>query len=463
MTENVAADGTGQSAGKVARRAIVAASVGTAIEWYDFFIYGTVAALLFGELFFPEMSPLAGTLAAFGTFAVGFIARPLGAVVLGHYGDRIGRKNVLAFTLVLMGGATLLIGLMPTYATIGVWAPVLLSVLRFLQGIGVGGEYGGAIGMAAEYAPIRRRGFYSSWPMMGVPAGLVLSTLVLLLTNQLLSAGQFSGWGWRTPFLLGGALAVVGLVIRLKLDETPVFREVLENNAQSKLPAAELLREQPTRLMSAIGMWLAVTVVFWVTTVFHLSYLTQQLGVSQTSALFVSVIAALAALAVCGAAGALGDRLGRRKVILAGASWIVVTAFPALMLIDTGDFWLILLGTVCLQAGCFTVAGPLAALLPEMFGTKVRYSGISLGIGVATLIGGAVTPSLATVLVAASGGRSWGVSLLLIGVGLVALVALRGSGRGASVTEFTADDGPRSPGAGPRARPVVPSTGTDAS
>jgi MFS family permease len=259
------------------RKVALASFIGTAIEWYDYFLYGTAAALVFNQLFFPEFSPLAGTLASFATFAVGFFARPVGGVVFGHFGDRIGRKTMLVLTLLIMGVATFLIGLLPTYETIGVWAPILLVVLRIFQGFGVGGEWGGAVLMAVEHSPRGRRGFYGSWPQMGVPAGLLLGTLAVYLF-ALLPEEQFLAWGWRVPFLLSIVLVGVGLYIRLAIAESPAFRQVQESNTTAPMPIVDVLRTYPKAVLIAMGLRVAENGSFYVFSVFVLAYVTEQLG-----------------------------------------------------------------------------------------------------------------------------------------------------------------------------------------
>ncbi|MGH3145153.1 MAG: MFS transporter, partial [Rubrobacter sp.] len=249
-----------------ARRVAFASFLGTTIEWYDFFIYGTAAALVFGQLFFPEFSSLAGTLAAFATFAVGFIARPLGGVVFAHFGDRVGRKPMLVWSLMIMGTATLLMGFLPGFETIGVWAPILLVVLRFVQGFGVGGEWGGAALMAVEHAPEGRRGFYGSWPQVGVPTGLVLGTVVFAIVSASVSDAQFAAWGWRIPFLLSALLIVVGLFIRLKISESPVFERVMEKQEEAQMPVLEAVKTYPKTIALATGSFIGTHATFYVAT-----------------------------------------------------------------------------------------------------------------------------------------------------------------------------------------------------
>ena len=297
----------------------VASMIGTTIEWYDFFLYGTAAALIFNRLFFPTFDPLVGTLASFGTYTVGFVARPIGGIVIGHYGDRIGRKSMLVLTLLIMGVATFGIGLLPTYAQVGPWAAVSLVVLRLAQGFAVGGEWGGAVLMAVEHAPAGRRGFYGSWPQLGVPAGLLLSTAVFAQFARL-PEDQFLSWGWRVPFLLSLLLVGVGLIIRLQIQETPAFTRLKAAQTEARRPIIELLRSQRKEVLLAMGARLAENGAFYIYTVFVLVYGTQKVGLDRQTVLNGVLIAAACALVAIPVCGALSDRLGRRPVYLFGAS-----------------------------------------------------------------------------------------------------------------------------------------------
>lgn len=281
----------GQVSENSIRKVALASFIGTAIEWYDYFLYGTAAALVFGTLFFPDSDPAIGTLLAFATFGVGFFARPLGGIVFGHFGDKVGRKAMLVTTLLIMGIATTLIGFLPTYATIGVWAPILLVALRILQGFGVGGEWGGAVLMAVEHSPRGRRGFYGSWPQMGVPAGLLLGTAMLYLF-ALLPEEQFLSWGWRVPFLLSIVLVGVGLYIRLAIEESPAFQRVQESNTTARMPIIDVLRTYPKAVLIAMGLRVAENGSFYVFSVFVLAYVTSQLGLPNSTILIGVMIAA---------------------------------------------------------------------------------------------------------------------------------------------------------------------------
>ncbi|MEU6914101.1 MFS transporter [Streptomyces olindensis] len=395
------------------RRVAVSGLLGTAVEFYDFLVYGTVAALVFGELFFPQADPAVGTIAAFGTFAAGYLARPLGGIVFGHFGDRLGRKSMMLLTMVLMGCGSFLIGLLPTYDAIGVWAPVLLVALRVVQGIAIGGEWGGAMLMVvehAEHAQGSRRGLWSSFTQLGAPLGSVLSAGVVTLVATL-PDDDFRSWGWRVPFLLSIVLLAVGLFVRLKVAESPLFAQV-KREPVDKPPIVEVLRRPKPVLLAAcvgIGAFTAQSLL----TSFMISYAVDQ-GYTRPQVLTAVTVASCVALAVLPAASALSDRVGRRPVVLAGAVASAALAFPVLALVDSGSPGLLILA-LALGHGVAqsTMYGPLGALLTEMFGTRVRYTGASLGYQGATLIGAGFSPLIAGSLLASFGGGSAPVSLLL--------------------------------------------------
>jgi metabolite-proton symporter len=382
------------------RKVIVASLIGTSLEWYDFFIYGTAAALVFNQLFFPSFEPLVGTLLAFTTYAVGFIARPLGGLVFGHYGDRIGRKNVLVVTLILMGVATFAIGLLPTYATIGVWAPILLVALRFLQGLGLGGEWGGAVLMTLESGGANRRGLNASWPQVGVPLGLLLANGILALMGALTEEPAFLSWGWRVPFLLSGLLVLVGLWIRLTIAESPLFREVEESQTRAGAPIMEVLRRYPKQVLLAIGARVGVDVAFYTFVLFITTYVATYLKLPRNYALNAVLIAAAIQVVLIPFFGSLSDRLARRPVYLAGAIGAAVWVFVFFTLLDTGQFWLIVLATVVALVLHAAMYGPQAAFISEMFPTKVRYTGASMGYQLAGIFGGALAPIISVALLA---------------------------------------------------------------
>jgi MHS family shikimate/dehydroshikimate transporter-like MFS transporter len=414
----------GQRAGKTRSiKAVVAASfIGTTIEWYDFFLYGTAAALVFDKLFFPEAEPLVGTLLAFSTYAVGFAARPLGGIVFGHFGDRIGRKSMLVASLLIMGIATILIGCLPTYSAIGVFAPILLVVLRFAQGIGVGGEWGGAVLMSTEHAPKGRRGFFGSWPQMGVPAGLLISTLVFMLVQSATTEAAFESWGWRVPFLASAILVVVGLVIRLKLMESPAFERVKETETQAEKPIVDVVRKYPRDVITAMGMRVAENGAFYVLTVFTLAYGEDELGLEKNTMLTGVIIAAAIGLITVPLWGWLSDRVGRKPLYLAGAVITTLWAFPLFGLMDTKSPVLIWLAiAVGVNLGHDLMYGPQAAYFSELFGTRVRYSGASLGYQLASVFAGGFAPLIATALLAAGGASL--VALYVTGLGLITVVA----------------------------------------
>ena len=381
-----------------ARKVGVASLIGTSLEWYDFFIYGTAAALVFNKLFFPSFEPLVGTLLAFTTYAVGFIARPLGGVVFGHYGDRLGRKNVLVVTLLLMGISTFGIGVLPTHATIGVWAPVLLVLLRFLQGLGLGGEWGGAVLMTLESGNPQRRGLNASWPQVGVPIGLLLANAVLSLIGAVTTAEAFLAWGWRVPFLLSGLLVLVGLWIRLTIAESPLFRDVQVSQAKAAAPIVEVLRRYPKQVLLAIGARVGVDVAFYTFVLFITTYVATYLGLPRQYALNAVLIAAAIQVAAIPFFGHLSDRFARRPVYLFGAIGAAVWVFVFFALIDTGQFALILLAAVVALIFHAAMYGPQAAFIAEMFPTKVRYTGASMGYQLAGILGGALAPIISVAL-----------------------------------------------------------------
>ncbi|WP_068924351.1 MFS transporter [Planobispora rosea] len=409
-------------AGSQSRRVIVASLIGTSLEWYDFFLYGSAAALVFDKLFFPTFEPLTATLLALLTYAVGFVARPLGGVVAGHFGDRVGRKNVLVATLLLMGISTFLIGLVPGYATIGVAAPLLLVALRFLQGLGLGGEWGGAVLMSIEHGDPRRRGFNASWPQVGVPLGNLLAAGALGVLSATLSEDAFLTWGWRIPFLLSGVLVVVGLWIRLRIVESPLFAEVEQTGRKARMPLLEVVRTHPRELASAFLARIGVDVAFYTFVTYSLSYVSTTLGLDRGVALNAVLIGSAVQLFLIPLFGALSDRVGRRPVYLAGAAATAIWVFAFFPLLDTGSFPVIALASIVALACHAAMYGPQAAFIAELFSTRLRYSGASMGYQLAGIVGGALAPIIALQLL-----ETFGVTLA-ISLYVVAALALTAAG-----------------------------------
>jgi metabolite-proton symporter len=404
-------------------RVVLASLIGTTIEWYDFFLYGTAAALVFNQLFFPTLDPLAGTMASFATYAVGFFARPVGGIVFGHFGDRMGRKSMLVTTLMMMGLATFLIGVLPTYDQVGVTAPVLLVGLRFVQGFGVGGEWGGAVLMVVEHGHRGQRGWYASWVQAGVPAGLLLANAVFIVFS-LLPDDVFLRWGWRVPFLFGIALLGVGLFIRLQIVESPLFTKVLARNEQSRVPFFEVLRRHPRNVLLAMGARMADNGTFYIFTVFVLSYATIQLGVPRTVVLNGVLVAAAVQFLVIPIFGILSDRVGRRPVYMGGAAAVGAFAFPFFWMLDTGNMILIALSIVIALVAHAAMYAPQAAFFSELFGTHVRYTGASIGYQLAAPVSGGLAPLISIALLDWSGGQPWPVAvymIILCGITLVSV------------------------------------------
>jgi MFS family permease len=400
------------------RRAVVASTVGTTIEWYDFFLYNTAAALVFGPLFFNN-NEAGGVLLAFSTQFVGFAARPIGAAVFGHYGDRIGRKYSLVATLLLMGGATVLIGLLPTYETIGIAAPIILTLLRVLQGIGVGGEWGGSVLMAMEWGHRRQRGLMAAWPQTGVPIGLALGTAVVYF----FAGPEFLEWGWRVPFLASVVLIGIGLWVRLTVLESPAFAQVKSTGKVVKLPLTETLRTQWRDVVKALLVRTAEQAPFYLFTSFVLVYGTQQLKLQRADLLLYLILAACIGIVSVPFFGWLSDRLGRRIVYGAGVVLTGLYAFPYFALLDTRVGGLVLLGMILGLVFHDMMYGPQAALISESFGTGIRYTGAGLGYQLASITAGGPAPLIATAILAGTGGTTW-ISIYIIICALVSLAAL---------------------------------------
>ena len=419
--EKLGGESVGQevSPGKVA----LASAIGATIEWYDFFIFGTAAGLIFNQLFFTSLDPITGTLVAYLTFAVGFVARPVGSVIFGHYGDRIGRKTMLILTLFVVGAATFSIGLLPTYSSIGIWAPILLVVLRIAQGIGIGGEYGGAVLMAVEYAPEGRRGFYGSWPQVGVPAGLLLGTgafgLISLLPDE-----QFFAWGWRAVFLASIVLVALGLYIRLQILETPAFTRLREAQEEAQVPFMELLRAQPKELILGMGTRWIEGLMFNAYGVFVISYATSQLELTRTTVLIGVAVASAFGIVLVPIYGLLSDRFGRRVIYGAGVALFGLFAFPSFLLINTRQPILLWLSIVVALGLIYpAIYAPLAAFWSELFDTRVRYTGIGAVYQFSGILASGLTPTIATALLWYAGGEPWLFVGYMIVVALISLMA----------------------------------------
>ncbi|WP_228984352.1 MFS transporter [Streptomyces sp. DH12] len=401
-------------------RLAAASLAGTAIEFYDFFVYGTAAALVLGPLFFPTFSPVAGVLAAFGTFAVGFVSRPLGSVLFGHIGDRHGRRPVLFASLALTGAATVAVGCVPSYAVLGPAAPALLLLLRFLQGLGLGGEWGGAVLLAAEHAPARRRALWASFPQVGPAVGFLLANGVMLALSAGLSDEAFRAWGWRVPFWAAGLLALGGLLLRSSLAETPQFRELAASGTRAGSPLAEVVRGHWRLVLLTAGALAVGYAVFYAVSTWALAYGTERLGVDRT----VMLGCVMAAVAVKGAltpfVALLADRYGRRPMCLAGCAASALWMFPMVGLLHTARPLLMFAGILGALLAFVTMFAVVAAYLPELYEPRVRCTGAAVGYNLAGVLGGALTPMVATA-VSGGAGPPWGVAAYLTGIALLSL------------------------------------------
>jgi MFS family permease len=405
------------------RKAAVASTIGTTIEWYDFFLYGTAAALVFPAVFFPGESVVAGTLASFSTQFVGFAARPVGAAIFGHVGDRLGRKGALIATLSLMGTATALMGVLPGYNSIGVWAPILLTLLRIVQGIGVGGEWGGSVLMSMEWGSRKRHGFMASLPQMGVPIGLLLATLAVRLVTAVTGPAAFDAWGWRIPFLISVVLVGIGFYVRLAVLETPHFAQVKQQGTVSRRPVLEVIRTQPRAILTSAFVRMAEQAPFYLFITFVLAYGTKELSLQRGQLLDDTLIAAAIGLVSVPFFGYLSDLVGRRVVYGAGIVAMAIFAFPYYRLLNTRDSTLVLLAIVLSLVVHDIMYGPQAALISETFGTGVRYSGAGLGYQLASVVAGGPAPLIATAILARTGSSTW-ISLYIVGCAVVSFIAL---------------------------------------
>ncbi|GAA3004035.1 MFS transporter [Actinokineospora diospyrosa] len=407
-------------------RIVGASLIGTTIEWYDFFLYTSAAALVFNKLFFPTADPLTGTLLAFLTYAVGFMARPIGGLIFGHYGDRIGRKRLLVLSLLLMGGSTFAMGLLPTYAAIGAAAPILLTVLRLVQGFALGGEWGGAVLIVSEHGSPERRGFWASWPQCGAPGGNLLATGVLALLATVQSDATFLAWGWRVPFLLSGVLVLIGLWIRLTVTESPVFLDAqakAAQHAEPHVPVVEVFRNSWQRVLVTIGARMAENVSYYIITAFILVYVTTGLGLAKTIGLNAVMIGSAVHFVSIPLWGALSDRLGRRPVYLFGAVAMAVWAFVFFALLNTRSPGVIILAATVGLTLHGAMYGPQAAFFSEQFPTRVRYTGLSVGGQLSSIAAGALAPLIATALFQRYG-STLPVSLYLVGMCAITTVAV---------------------------------------
>ncbi len=404
------------------RKAVIAATVGTTIEWYDFFIYGTAAGLVFGKLYFPNSDPLTATLAAFGTYFIGFIGRPIGAAIFGHYGDRIGRKATLIATLMCMGIATFLIAFVPTYESIGIWGAVILTVLRMLQGIGVGGEWGGSVLLAMEWSRTHgQRGLVASWPQFGVPCGLFLANLAILAFSSW-SGDQFLTWGWRIPFALSIILVGIGLWIRLGILETPVFQQLLNNKKIEKAPILEVIKKQPREIILSALLRMAEQAPFYIFTAFVFAYAVGTLHMERNFILIAVLVASCVSFITIPLSGHISDRIGRRKMYLIGAATTGVFGFLYFGMVDTAAPLLVFVAIVLSLIPHDMQYGPQAALIAESFTPRLRYSGASLGYQLASVIAGGPAPLIATALFA-SYHSGYAISIYIAGCAVVSLVA----------------------------------------
>jgi MFS transporter, MHS family, shikimate and dehydroshikimate transport protein len=420
MQAKTPSGGFGTSIGTIA----LASAIGTTIEWYDFFLFGVVTPIVLNKLFFPNFDPLVGTLLAYTTFFVGFISRPIGGIMFGHYGDRIGRKTVLVLTILIMGIATFLIGLLPTYASVGIWAPVMLLVLRIFQGIGIGGEWGGAVLMAVEHSPTGRRGFYGSWPQIGVPAGLLLSSGMVYLLS-FLSENDFFSWGWRIAFLISAVLVVVGLYIRLKIMETPAFARIQATGKVAHVPFFELLRTHGKNTLLGLGARYIEGVTFNIFGVFIVGYIAGTLGLPRQTALAGVMISSAIMIIMLPIYGNLSDRIGRRRMFALAGLLIGILSFPAFWLMQTKEPLLIWIAiTVPFALVYPAVYGPQAALFSELFDTRVRYTGISFVYQFSGIYASGLTPIIATALLPAGGNKPWLICLYVLLVSIVSAASV---------------------------------------
>lgn len=411
-----------QSQATQTRKALVASLIGSSIEYYDYLLFGTMASLVFNKLFFPTLDSFAGLLLAYASFGIPYFFRPLGGILFSHIGDRMGRKKTLVLTLALMGASTVLIGCLPDYATIGFWAPCLLILLRLIQGIGIGGEWGGALLLAVEYSPKNRRGFGGSVPMMGSAVGMLLGTVTVSIVG-LLPEQQFLAWGWRVPFLLSVVLVFVGLWIRRGLEETPDFQQIKESGSISRFPLGEALRHHRKELLLTVGVKLVESAPFYIFATFIISYATGQLHMDKVSVLNAVTLGTLFSAFVIPAAGMLADKVGKKRIFIVGTSGIILFAFPYFQLLSYQSVFTLTLATVLGMGLWGVVTAVMGTLVSDMFGARVRYTGISVGYQVGAALAGGMAPLIATALIHSFDGSWIPVGLFLIVIGAISLIS----------------------------------------
>ena len=409
---------------KLTRRILIASLVGSSIEWFDYFLYGTMAALVFNQLFFVNEDPTVGLLLAYASFALSFFIRPFGGVIFSHIGDRIGRKKTLVITLSLMGVATFGMGLLPTYQAIGVWAPILLITLRLVQGLGIGGEWGGALLLATEYAPPEKRGLFGSIPQMGVTIGMLMGTLALWIMT-LLPENSFMTWGWRVPFILSALLVIFGLWIRKGIDETPEFKKVQESGEIPKLPIVETLKYYWREVLITIGAKVVETAPFYIFSTFVVSYATSNLGFTRTATLGAVMIATVVTTILIPVMGNLSDKVGRKKVYAVGTVAMALFAFPYFWMLQQGSVVLLVIATVIALGVIWApITAVLGTMFSEIFDAKVRYTGVTLGYQVGAAVAGGTAPLVATALLAKFDNSYVPVAIYIIFTALISLVSI---------------------------------------
>jgi MFS transporter, MHS family, shikimate and dehydroshikimate transport protein len=412
------------------RRVVIASLIGATIEWYDFFLYGVVAGIVFNKLFFPPGDIFVGTMLAYATFAIGFLARPFGGIVFGHFGDKIGRKSMLVMTLMIMGVATVLIGLLPTYEQIGIAAPLLLLFLRIMQGIGLGGEWGGAVLMAYEYAPKEKRGFYASIPQIGLAIGLALASGLIGFMSYILTDAQFLSWGWRVGFIASILLVAVGLYIRMTILETPEFQKVKETSTEAKVPFVDMITRYPKAVMLGMGARYIDGVFFNIFGVFSIGYLANTIKIPRTEALWAVAISAIVMAFSIPIFGALSDRLGRPKTYAIGAFLLALCAFPGFMAFQTGNITIIYMTLIVtfgiIYAMCY---GPEAALFADLFDARVRYTGISFVYQFSGIFASGITPLIAAYLFEINNKQPWFICAYVVFAALVSMLCAMAIGR----------------------------------